>query len=189
MATIPRGPGANARRAEVMRNAWTRFEQQSSAVLGPIGKYLAAHPTLTQGVYYLLTGLWPLFALGSFVTVTGPKTDLWLVQTIGALVAVVGATLCVAAYRRQSSLEIVVLAVGCACVFAAVDLIFVVQRVISAIYLLDAAAEIGLLALWANAWGKGRLTWAAERSAPVAAPMAVPLSPTVPAGRNGHIGV
>ena len=83
--------------------------------------------------------------------------------------------------------EIVTLAIGCACVFAAVDLIFVIQRVISAIYLLDAAAEIGLMALWANAWGQGRLTWAADRSAlPVAAPMAVPLSPTVPAGHNGR---
>jgi hypothetical protein len=40
-----------------------------------------------QGVYYLLTGVWPLPSIGSFQRVTGPKTDLWLVRTVGVLVA------------------------------------------------------------------------------------------------------
>ena len=190
MATIPRGPGANARRAEMMRNAWGRVEKHGAAVLGPVLAYLTAHPTLTQGVYYLVTGLWPLVAPDSYVKVTGPKTDLWLVQTIGGLVAVVGATLCLAAFRRRLSLELVVLAVGCASVFALAELAFVLQRTISAIYLLDAAAEVGLLALWAYGWGKGRLAWTAERPAttPVAPPMAIPLAPTpaVPPSRNAR---
>jgi hypothetical protein len=33
----------------------------------------------------------------SFLAVTGPKTDLWFVQTVGALIAVVGAALLLAA--------------------------------------------------------------------------------------------
>jgi hypothetical protein len=32
----------------------------------------------TQGTYFLLTGVWPLLHMRSFLTVTGPKTDLWL---------------------------------------------------------------------------------------------------------------
>jgi len=30
---------------------------------------------LIQGVYYLLTGLWPLVSIETFQMVTGPKTD------------------------------------------------------------------------------------------------------------------
>src|SRR5438270_11614006 len=41
---------------------------------------------LVQGVYYLLTGVWPLVSIDTFQMVTGPKTDLWLVQTVGALI-------------------------------------------------------------------------------------------------------
>ena len=37
-----------------------------------------------QGVYFALTGIWPLLDLSSFQWVTGPKQDLWLVQTVGA---------------------------------------------------------------------------------------------------------
>lgn len=40
-----------------------------------------------QGTYYLLTGVWPFASMGTFLAVTGPKTDLWLVRTVGALVA------------------------------------------------------------------------------------------------------
>ena len=179
MATIPRGPGANTRRAEMMRHAWGHVERHGGAVLSPVWSYVTAHPTLTQGLYYLLTGLWPLFFLDSFVKVTGPKTDLWLVQTCGGLIAVIGATLCVAAYRRRMSAETFFLAAGCATSLALADLIFVMQRVISPVYLLDAAAEVGLLALWAYAWGTGRLPWSANRSAslPVAAPLATQLPP------------
>jgi hypothetical protein len=32
---------------------------------------------LVQGVYFLLTGVWPIVHLPSFLAVTGPKTDLW----------------------------------------------------------------------------------------------------------------
>jgi hypothetical protein len=44
-------------------------------------------------VFYLVSGLWPLVHLQSFLTVTGPKTDLWLVKTLGVLISVIGAVL------------------------------------------------------------------------------------------------
>ena len=43
---------------------------------------------MIQGAYFLATGIWPLLHLASFMRVTGPKTDRWLVKTVGALVAV-----------------------------------------------------------------------------------------------------
>jgi hypothetical protein len=44
---------------------------------------------LVQGLYFLMTGLWPLVSIGTFQHVTGPKIDLWLVNTVGVLVEVV----------------------------------------------------------------------------------------------------
>jgi hypothetical protein len=108
---------------------------------------------LIQGVFYLLTGLWPIIDIESFQHVTGPKTDLWLVRTVGALIAVIGVVLISAARHRRYTDEIIILAVGCALALAAVDLVYALSGRISAIYLADAAAEIALAALW----GIGRL--------------------------------
>src|SRR5437763_10359912 len=38
-----------------------------------------------QGVYTLLTALWGLVDIDSFMAVTGPKTDIWLVKTVSVL--------------------------------------------------------------------------------------------------------
>jgi cytochrome b subunit of formate dehydrogenase len=58
---------------------------------------------LSQGSYYVLTGLWPLLHRSSFLAVTGPKVDLWLVNTVGALLAVTGLVLLVAGWRDRCS--------------------------------------------------------------------------------------
>src|SRR4051812_33006912 len=63
----------------------------------------------TQGIYYLITGLWPLISIRSFKAVTGEKNDNlpsgldidhWLVMTVGVLVTSIAVTLIIAAYRR-----------------------------------------------------------------------------------------
>ena len=45
---------------------------------------------VAQGVYFLLTGIWPLLSMRTFEAVTGPKVDRRLVKTVGVLVAVIG---------------------------------------------------------------------------------------------------
>ena len=105
-----------------------------------------------QGLFYLLTGLWPLIDIASFQRVTGPKTDLWLVKTVGVLVTVIGVVLLMAARRHRVSRELVLLAGGSALGLAAIDLIYSLSGRISPIYLADAAVEIGLALLWAVAW-------------------------------------
>lgn len=102
-----------------------------------------------QGVFYLATGVWPLVHAESFLAVTGPKTDLWLVYTVGVLVAVVGAVLLRAASSGRTTPEVVLLAVGSALALAAIDAIFVSRGVIPPVYLADAAVEV-LLVVW---WG------------------------------------
>jgi hypothetical protein len=110
-----------------------------------------AHIALVQAVYYLVTGVWPLVSMYTFQLVTGPKTDLWLVKTVGVLVTVIGAVLLVAAFRRQTILEIRLLAIGSAAGLTGIDLIYVSLGRIPPIYLLDALAELSLITWWAVA--------------------------------------
>jgi len=111
---------------------------------------------IVQGVFYLLTGIWPLIDIHGFQLVTGPKTDLWLVKTVGILVAVIGAVLLQAARRRSISDEVVLLAVGSALGLASIDLTYSLSGRISPIYLADAAVEIGLAVLWLIARQRAR---------------------------------
>ena len=103
---------------------------------------------LVHGSFYVLTGVWPLVHMPSFLAVTGPKTDLWLVRTVGALVLVVGSYLLLVALRRSFHPEIALLAAGCALALAVADVIYVSRGVISRIYLADAAVEILLVLVW-----------------------------------------
>jgi hypothetical protein len=109
-----------------------------------------------QGLYYLVTGAWPLVHIDSFQAVTGPKADLWLVYTVGALIGVVGLALLNAARAGRVTADIILLAAGAAVALTAIDVIFVARQVIAPIYLADAAAEVVLIAWWAVAAGRGR---------------------------------
>lgn len=109
-----------------------------------------------QGGYYLATGVWPLVDIETFEKVTGPKTEDWLVVTVGVLVASIAIALLVAAYRRQNSVEIAVLAICSALGLTAIDVIYVAQRVIAPIYLADAAVEVVLIGLWIVALVRSR---------------------------------
>jgi hypothetical protein len=103
---------------------------------------------LVQGIFYFTTGVWPLIHMRSFVWVTGPKTDLWLVQTVGALLALIGAVLWYAGRRGSVHQELKLIGAGVALVLAICDVVFVARDVIDPIYLLDALAELAIVAGW-----------------------------------------
>ncbi len=107
---------------------------------------------LAQGAYFALTGVWPLVSIRTFMKVTGPKTDIWLVKTVGVIVLAIGAVLMVAGARLAVTPEIYLLAVASAAGLAGIDVYYVTKGTIDRIYLLDAAAEIVLIALWGIAW-------------------------------------
>ena len=110
---------------------------------------------LVQGAFYAATGLWALVDLDSFMAVTGPKTDHWLVKTVGALVTVIGAVLLLAWTRRRVPAEVVLLAMASALSLAAIDVVYVSSGTILPIYLLDAVAEVGLALAWIPAARRG----------------------------------
>ena len=117
-----------------------------------------------QGLYYLATGVWPLVSMDTFLMVTGPKTDLWLVDTVGVLVGVIGLVLLLAAARRHVTAEVVVLALGSALALTGIDVIFTSLGVITRVYLRDAVAEVVLMAWWLLALGiDARTRWRHSR--------------------------
>jgi hypothetical protein len=86
--------------------------------------------------------------MNTFLKVTGPKTDLWLVKTVGLILAVIGAVLIIAQVNAEVNTSIIVLAIGSALSLTIVEFIYVAKRVISPIYLADAIIELLLLGWW-----------------------------------------
>jgi hypothetical protein len=110
---------------------------------------------LIQGWYYFVSGVWPIVHIQSFVAVTGPKTDLWLVKTVGALVVVIGLALVTAARRGSKVVEMVLLAIGSAFCLGLIDVVYGLKGVISPVYYADAGLEFLLAALLIVDWYQG----------------------------------
>lgn len=110
----------------------------------PLPHWLA----LLQGIYFAATGVWPLVHMPSFLAVTGPKHDLWLVRTVGVVVAVVGAVLILAAVNERVTPEIALLGLSAAAGLGAVDVVYWANGTIPKVYLLDAVAEAVLVVAW-----------------------------------------
>ena len=103
---------------------------------------------LVQGIYFLITGIWPLLSMSTFLRVTGPKTDLWLVKTVGIILAVIGIVLIFAQVNAEISTSSMILGIGSALSLAMIEFVYVAKRVISPIYLGDAFLELILIAWW-----------------------------------------
>ncbi|MDR3567827.1 MAG: hypothetical protein P4L43_07345 [Syntrophobacteraceae bacterium] len=101
-----------------------------------------------QGLYLFIMAVWPLASMQSFLRVTGPKADLWLVITVGLLLAIIGAVLISAGFCNRTQYEFAFLGFGTAASLAAIDIYFSIKATISAVYLLDALIEVGFVVLW-----------------------------------------
>jgi hypothetical protein len=108
-------------------------------------------------VYFAVTGIWPLVSIETFQMVTGRKTDHlvtgneadhWLVNTVGALVAANAVVFLAAAWYRRTTIDTAILGLCTAIALSAIDLVYVARGTISAVYLVDAAAEVVLIILW-----------------------------------------
>jgi hypothetical protein len=179
MATVRRL--TSAQRAEMLRQGWQTVSGHGSTYFRHVFTFLSTYPPLAQGLYYLLLGLWPLVSADSYQKVTGHQGDVWLVAVIGVLLLAVGGTLCLAAYRKQGSPEVLFLAFGSAGGLAAVDL-FLVYRGLSPLYLLDAVLQVALVAFWVHGWRRDVHTATPpDAAAPLAPPAQVVPGPAAPA--------
>jgi hypothetical protein len=125
-----------------------RDEEQAASQLRTVA--------LAHGLYYAVTGLWPVIDIQSFEALTGRKRDIWLVKTAGLLIAAIGSVLALAGARREISPEIPLLGVTSAVSLAGIDIVYWRRRVIGPIYLADAAGELALACGWLAAWQRGR---------------------------------
>lgn len=117
---------------------------------------------IAQGVYYLVTALWPLVSLRTFIIVTGPKTDVWLVKTVGALLVVIGIALIVGSNNEQTNANTICLGVLSALVLALIDIYYTLRKVIHKIYLGEAVVELAFVFLWIGFLAFGSLASASQ---------------------------
>jgi hypothetical protein len=118
---------------------------------------------LWQGIYWFVSGIWPIVHIRSFEAVTGPKADKWLVKTVGALITVVGAGLVQGARSKRVTPELELIAVGSALSLTAIDVVYVSKGRISRIYLLDAVVHSALAIAWGLASSVARTRPEPER--------------------------
>jgi hypothetical protein len=101
-----------------------------------------------QATYILITGVWPLIDIESFMAVTGPKTDVWLVKTVGALLIPVSLAMFAHLFHNGDTEPLIVLGSFTALAFLCIDLYYTLTNVISEIYLADALVEFIFLIGW-----------------------------------------
>lgn len=110
---------------------------------------------ILQGLYWFVTGAWPFLHLKSFLIVTGPKEDIWLLYTVATLITIVGGVLLAAGFGKRVTHEIKGLGIAGAAGLTGIDVYYALTDVIRDIYLLDAAGEVILILLWLWADRKG----------------------------------
>ena len=103
---------------------------------------------LAQGIYYGVTGVWPLVSRRTFEAVTGRKADWWLVQTFSLTLLPIAGALALGAARDEITPELELLGAGAAGVLAGTDVAIALRRVGRPTYLIDAAASAAIVAGW-----------------------------------------
>lgn len=101
-----------------------------------------------HGVYWVVSGIWPILHIRSFEAITGPKVDRWLVKAVAGLITAIGLGLVQGAKNDRTTPELETIAVGSALGLTAIDLVYVSKRRISPIYLLDAVVHTALAIAW-----------------------------------------
>lgn len=121
---------------------------------------------LFQGGYFFISGLWSLVSIETFMLVTGPKTDIWLVHTVGALVIAISVPLIKAGVTSRIDEPVIILASATALALASVEIVYVSKEVISPIYAADAALELLMATAWLGIVFKRRRISIDQQSVP-----------------------
>lgn len=114
----------------------------------PAPRKLPIFAAFAQGFFCLVIGLWPVVSAQSFQSVTGQKPEHWLLCLAGLLLAGIGSSMIISAVRRDIAFEVFAIGLATALSLAGTDIVFVIERSIPAVYLLDAVAESLFVTLW-----------------------------------------
>jgi hypothetical protein len=101
-----------------------------------------------QGSYTALTALWAIIDIDSFMKVTGPKTDIWLVKTVSVTLVAIG--ICLLSFLKEVEIKLpaIILGLLAAIGLAVIDFYYSGNHVISWIYSLDGFAETIFSICW-----------------------------------------
>jgi hypothetical protein len=113
-----------------------------------VPRKLPIFAAFAQGFFCLVIGIWPVVDFQSFQALTGQKPEHWLLTLSGLLLAGIGISMIISAIRRDIAFEVFAIGLVTALSLAGTDVIFVIERSIPAVYLLDAVAESLFVTLW-----------------------------------------
>lgn len=103
---------------------------------------------LTQGLYTLLTALWALVDLRSFMEITGPKTDTWLVKTVAVLLIPISLCFLTGIYLKTGYFLVILMGITSSAGLAFIDFYYTATGVIKWIYRVDGYLQILFLLVW-----------------------------------------
>ena len=101
-----------------------------------------------QGLYSLLTAVWGLVHIDSFMLVTGPKYDIWLVKTVSVLLVAISICLLSFLVVRSHPLPAILLGGLTALGLASIDIYYTSIDRIKWVYGLDASAQVIFVLGW-----------------------------------------
>jgi hypothetical protein len=127
------------------------------------GKILKAL-LLVQGVYTLITAVWPLLHIESFMMVTGPKTDIWLVKTVAVVLIPIALLFLLNRYINGPLLHVLVVAISSSIGLASIDFYYTANDTISWIYAVDGIMQVVFIFCWIYVASKLPLLADSQRS-------------------------
>lgn len=101
-----------------------------------------------QAIYYFLTALWGLLDIDSFMKVTGPKTDIWLVKTVSVLIIPIAICLLCGIFFDTHPVPVILLAATAALGFACIDFYYTANKTIKWVYAVDGVTQAILFVVW-----------------------------------------
>ena len=108
---------------------------------------LYKYALLVQGMYVLLTAVWALVDIQSFMFITGPKTDVWLVRTVAVLLICISLFFLLSSKKSEEprvTLTALVFSFG----LAYIDFYYTLNNTIRWVYALDGIVESMFGLLW-----------------------------------------
>ena len=108
---------------------------------------LYKYALLVQGMYVLLTAVWALVDIQSFMFITGPKTDVWLVRTVAVLLICIWLFFLMSSKKSEEprvTLTALVFSFG----LAYIDFYYTLNNTIRWVYALDGIVESMFGLLW-----------------------------------------
>src|SRR5687768_12264116 len=95
----------------------------------------------TQSLYSLVTAGWALVDIESFMNITGPKTDIWLVKTVSVLLIPISLCFIVSALVKSHPLPVIIMGLTFSAGLASIDFYYTTNETIKWVYAADGVAQ------------------------------------------------